>query len=268
MSKKSQLPNLTLTYLKQVSIKHESQGLTEPSGVVLTHTQTALWVVSDDKKRLFQIDLNGQLIPEATLHTPVKELEGVTLDRDGNLYLVSEGQNKIIVLDAHGQLHHEQRLKHIDGYKKISQYFDKSAQKNKGLEGITLAQDHLFVLKEGDPGLLIKISSDLHKIKGYKQLSVRNGFSDESIKSKHLDYSGLCYDPSRHCFWIVSDRAQRLFLYSWKQDQVLQSFALGYQQDGEYREIEKAEGVAYNHDTQRLYIVSDLTAQLYIYAIH
>ena len=264
----NELPNLTLTYLKQINIKHKSQRLTEPSGVVLTHTKKALWVVSDDKKRLFQIDLNGQLIPEATIPTPAKELEGLTLDREGNLYLVNEGQNKIIVLDAQGQLHQEQKLKDLDGYKKISKYFDKSTKKNKGLEGITIGQDRIFVLKEGDPGLLIKISQDLTKIKDYKKLSDKNGFFDDQIKSKQIDYSGLCYDPSRHCFWIVSDRAKRLFLYSWEKDQVLQSFALGYQQDGEYREVEKAEGVAYDPDNQRLYIVSDLTAQLYIYAIH
>ena len=268
MSKKNPLPNLTLTYLKQVSIKHESEGLTEPSGVVLTPTQTALWVVSDDKKRLFQLDLNGQLLPEATLSSPAKELEGLTLDREGNFYLVSEGQNKIIVLDAQGQLRQEKKVKRIDGYPKIRRYFDSSAQKNKGLEGITFAQEHLFVLKEGNPGLLIKISQDLTKIKGYKKLSQKNGFGDDSLKSKHIDYSGLCYAPNRHCFWLVSDRAQRLFLYSWKQDQVLQSFALGYQQEGEYWEIDKAEGVAYNPDTQRLYLVSDLTARLYIYALH
>ena len=264
----NKLPNLTLTYLKQVSIQHKSEGLTEPSGVVLTHTQKSLWVVSDDKKRLFQIDLDGQLIPEATISTLDKELEGITLDREGNLYLVSEGKNKIIVLDAQGHLHHKQKLKYIDGYKKISKYFDNSAKKNKGLEGITICQDHIFVLKEGDPGLLIKISQDLTKIKDYKKLGNKNGFSDDQIKSKRIDYSGICYDSSRQGFWIVSDRAKRLFLYSWKKDRVLQSFALGYQQDGEYRKIEKAEGVAYNPDTQRLYIVNDMTARLYIYAIH
>ena len=264
----NKLPNLTLTYLKQISIQHESEGLTEPSGVVLTHTNKSLWVVSDDKKRLFQIDLNGQLIPEATISTPDKGLEGLTLDREGNLYLVSEGQNKIIVLDAQGNLLQQQKLKNIDGYKKISKYFDKSNHKNKGLEGITICQDYIFALKEGKPGLLIKISQDLTKIKDYKKLSDKNGFSDDQIKSKQIDYSGICYDPSRHCFWIVSDRAKRLFLYSWKKNRVLQSFALGYQQNGEYRKIEKAEGVTYNPDTQRLYIVNDLTARLYTYAIH
>ena len=48
---------------------------------------------------------------------------------------------------------------------------------------------------------------------------------------------------------------------------MLQSLKLGYGHDCEYREIEKAEGIAIDPDENRLYIVSDETARLYTFDI-
>ena len=82
-----------------------------------------------------------------------------------------------------------------------------------------------------------------------------------------LDFSGIVYDQNRKHFWIVSDKGQRLFLYDWKQNQVIQSFTLGYGANGEYKEIKKAEGVAIDPDSNRLFVVSDKEARLYVYNI-
>ena len=68
-------------------------------------------------------------------------------------------------------------------------------------------------------------------------------------------------------FALVSDKAKRLYLFDPTTERVQQSFALGYNLRGAYREIEKAEGVAMNPDTDRLYIVSDEEARLYIYQV-
>jgi len=38
--------------------------------------------------------------------------------------------------------------------------------------------------------------------------------------------SDLCYEHSRDRFWIVSDRARRLFLYDWHRNAVIQSALL------------------------------------------
>ena len=59
--------------------------------------------------------------------------------------------------------------------------------------------------------------------------------------------------------------AKRLFLYDLDQGQVIQSAALGYEKDGEFREIEKAEGVAVDAEHHRLYVVSDAEARLYVF---
>ena len=100
-----------------------------------------------------------------------------------------------------------------------------------------------------------------------KGVAGTNGFRDTEVSADEIDFSDLCYDQSRDCFWIISDEAKRLFLYDWKRNKVIQSAKLGYGKDGEYQEIEKAEGVAIDPDTNRLYVVSDEEARLYVYDI-
>ena len=140
---------------------------------------------------------------------------------------------------------------------------------NKGLEGITFNPDTgtVFVLKEGEPGLLIEISGDLDSIVGAKVLDAANGFMDDDVDGAEIDFSGIQYDQTRSLFWIVSDKAKRLFLYDWGQNQVIQSAALGFEKDGEFQEIEKAEGVAVDPQSSRLYVVSDEEARLYVFDI-
>jgi len=96
---------------------------------------------------------------------------------------------------------------------------------------------------------------------------VRNGFVDDEVKPHKVDYSGICYDPTRAAFWIVSDKAKRVYLYDPREDRVVQSAALGFAKDGKSKLVEKAEGVAYDADKKRLYIVSDKEVMLYVYDV-
>ena len=99
----------------------------------------------------------------------------------------------------------------------------------------------------------------------HRVLSWAGGFRDGNLASVEIDYSGICYDPTRAAFWIVSDKAQRLFLYDPLVDAVLQDAALGYVEKGTYQEIEKAEGIAVDPENKRLYVVSDSEARLYVF---
>jgi len=257
------LSNLNLIYSKRVSIKYKSAGLNEPSGVVLTMEEDALWVVSDNKNCIFQVDLNGKLKIDATIEIEGTDLEGIALDEQGILYTVSEDKNTVIAI-GNGQIIRSQKIKDMKGYNHIAKYFDESV--NKGLEGITSYKDSLFLLKEGPPGLLIKISNNLEKIISHRILDEKKGFDDDEIKARKIDYSGLCfYSTSNQIFWIVSDKSKRIFLYDWEKDKVIKSFPLAYSKNGKEREIEKAEGITYNPDNKRLYIVSDEEARLYVF---
>ena len=65
----------------------------------------------------------------------------------------------------------------------------------------------------------------------------------------------------------VQLHCKRMLLYAWRGNTVVQSATLGFGKDSEYREIEKAEGVAIDPDTNRLYVVSDEKTRLYVFDI-
>jgi uncharacterized protein YjiK len=98
-------------------------------------------------------------------------------------------------------------------------------------------------------------------------LNEANGFVDDEVVGDELDFSGICYDRNLKYFWIVSDKGRRVFLHDGKRNRVIQSFPLAYRLNGKYREIKKAEGVAVDPGSNRLFVVSDKEARLYVFDI-
>ncbi len=262
--------SFSLTYLDNFKIENAAEGLSEPSGLALSHRKNALWTISDDTKKIFKLSLNGDLKKDKSFKIPDKGLEGIVLDPTGEFLLtVKEENNEIIKIEVNTQkVADRQRLSAMAGFEAVADYFSGGGT-NKGLEGITWnkATGTIFVIKEGVPGLLVEVLSDLKTIQSHQLLNAQNGFRDSEVGAEDLDFSDICYDHSRDCFWIISDEAKRLFLYDWKRNKVLQSSKLGYGKNGEYREIEKAEGIAIDPDTNRLYVVSDEKARLYVFDI-
>ena len=260
--------NYSLTYLESFNIKNEAEGLMEPSGLVLSHGGNALWTISDDTSKIFKISLTGKLKKAKSFKISDSELEGITLIQDGEFFLVvKESNNEIIKIMIETQEVIDRKcLDEMAGYDAIAHHFSNGVL-NKGLEGITWNQNTgtIFVMKESSPGLLMEISANLQTITSHCLLNHDNGFYDADVSAEELDFSDICYDQTQDCFWIISDMARRLFLYDWQANKVIQSLKLGYGQEGEYREIEKAEGIAINPDENRLYIVSDETARLYTF---
>ena len=260
----------SLTYLDNFKIENTAEGLSEPSGLTLSHSKNALWTISDDTKKIFKLGLDGDLKKDKSFKILDKGLEGITLDPTGEFLLaVKEDNNEIVKIDVDRQeLVDRQRLCTMAGYEAVAHYFTDS-NANKGLEGITWnkSTETIFLLKEGVPGLLVEVLSDLKTIQSHQLLNDENGFCDSELSTEDLDFSDLCYDESRDKFWIISDKAKRLFLYDWQENKVLQSSKLGYGKNGKYREIEKAEGIAINPNANHLYVVSDKEARLYIFDI-
>lgn len=262
--------NFSLTYLARFNIENQEEGLSEPSGLALSHRKNALWVISDDTKKIFKVGLDGDLKKNDSFEILDKDLEGIVLDPIGACLLtVKEDSNEIIKIQIDSQtVVDRQRLTSMAGYDAVAPYFANNGA-NKGLEGITWndATGTIFVMKEGGPGLLIEVSPDLKVIRSHQLLNEENGFRDTEVGAEKLDFSDLCYDPHRDHFWIISDKAKRLFLYDWKANKVIQSAKLGYAINGTYREIEKAEGVAIHPGANRLYVVSDKEVRLYVFDI-
>jgi uncharacterized protein YjiK len=262
--------SFSLTYLDRFNIEYVEEGLSEPSGLALSHGRNALWTVSDDTKKIFKISLEGDLKKDDSFKIPDKGLEGVAVDPTGEfLITVKEDGNEIIEISINREeVTERRRLADMADYDSISHFFAGGGA-NKGLEGITwnTKTGTIFVMKEGSPGLLIEVSPDLKAILSHQVLTEENGFRDTEVAADELDFSDVCYDESRDRFWIISDKAQRLFLYDRKENAVVQNTRLGYGRDGQYKEIKKAEGVAIDPEANRLYVVSDEEARLYVFDI-
>lgn len=261
---------VTLTYLERYDLRDATADLREPSGLTLGPQSNRLWTISDDNRRLFALTTNGEYRDEDSFLLDRKGLEGLAMGPDARyLYAVQEENNLVLQVDLLGKgVFQQYRLREMNGYDAIADLFANS-DANKGLEGIDWhpTRKTFFVLKEREPALLIELSADLTAILNVRRLTSQQGFVDDDVAETALDFSGLFYDARHAWFWIVSDQGQRIFLYDWAADHVVQTLPLRYTRDGKSREIEKAEGIAYDAAAERLYIVSDKEARLYLFAV-
>jgi uncharacterized protein YjiK len=259
--------SFSLTYLDRFKIKDDDERVAEPSGLAVSKEGDALWTVSDDRKSVFKISLEGDPLNRQSFKIGEEDLEGIALDpTTDSLVVVKEETNEILEVSlASKAVVARHALSAMAGFGDIERHFPDGD--DKGLEGITFDQSRgtFFVLKEADPALVIEISKDLGSILDAHVLDASKGFVDDDVDIGKIDVSGLEYDQTRSPFWIVSDQARRLYLYDWDLDRVIQSAALGYEKDGDFREIEKAEGVAIDPRRHRLYVVSDEESRLYVF---
>ena len=183
--------------------------------------------------------------------------------------MVQEETNSIVTVDLESRRELSRRpLAAMQNYESVRQYFPELPD-NKGLEGITVntRNNHVFVVKEGKPGVLIEVSAEHDKILNSRLLSTENGFKHPKVEPEKLDFSGLSYDSSRDTIWITSDKGECLFHYDWNNDRVLQRLELTIQGDGKQKRVRKSEGVAIDPERRRLYVVSERDGHLYIYKI-
>lgn len=260
------MSKLELKFEGTISIEQKSAGLTEPSGLTCS-SDGCLWTVSDDTRKIFRLDMQGQIL--STLDVDCRGMEGLMIDPKGRLWVVDEDSSKILAFDSEtGENVKIRRLKDVQGYCAISEYFKGAA--NKGLEGITYdpVRSEILLLKEAQPGLLIALDRKLKRLVAIDHLDRRNGFDDDDPQSPQ-DFSGMCYDSARDLFWIVSDQRHRVYLFDRRRGRSIQSFDLNGADlnGGPDRVIRKAEGVAVNPDSSRLYIVSDQDAELSVFEI-
>ena len=246
-------------------------GLNEPSGLTLNADGTALYTVSDDTKAVFGLDLNGRVLINESFFVSAIDLEGLALSSDGSrLLAVQEETNAVISIDlATRRELHRRALKEMANYTSVAKHFPAKPD-NKGLEGITVntSNQHVFVVKEGRPGLLIELDAGCDTILASRLLNQENGFSHPNVGPRRLDFSGLSYDSRRDTLWIASDQGQCLFHYDWTGDQVLQRLDLMLNDGGKSKRVRKAEGVAVDSERGRVYVVSDRDAELYVFKLH
>ena len=262
---------LQLELLEHHPIKDAASGLNEPSGLALDRQGTSLYTVSDDTKIIFNLDLQGRIISDSSFLINVKDLEGLAVTADDKMILaVQEESNSIIQFDIISRKEIQRiPLTTLKNYDQIAMYFNHKNQ-NKGLEGITINfnNNHIFVVKEGEPGLLIELDSKCETIINHYMLNEKHGFIHPRIKSEKLDFSGLSYDHTSDTIWITSDKGECLFHFNFDDKQVLNRLDLPRESDTQSKRVAKSEGIAFDPTNQRFYIVSERDCELYIYQLH
>ena len=265
------MPSFRLELLSRHSIRDPSLGLNEPSGLTLNRDGSALYTVSDDTKAIFRLDLKGRVSVADSFFIGLDDLEGIAISRDDSeLLVVQEVTNSLVIVDLNTRRERSRRpLSAMTNYATIAKHFP-DLPDNKGLEGITVNADngHVFVVKEGRPGLLIELDPSLTTILSAKELKADMGFAHPKVKPGKLDFSGLSYDSKRHTIWITSDKGQCLFHFDWERDAVLERLDLTISTVGKDKQVRKAEGVAIDPDRNRVYVVSDRDAELYVFKLH
>ena len=260
-----------LELLSRHRIRDPGLGLNEPSGLTLNCDGSALYTVSDDTKAIFRLDLKGRVSVAESFFVGLDDLEGIAIRRnDSELLVVQEESNSVVVVDLHSRKERCRRpLSAMTNYATIAHHFPNPPHNN-GLEGITVntSNDHVFVVKEQRPGLLIELDASLTTILSATELQASQGFIHPELKANKLDFSGLSFDSNSDTLWIASDKGRCLFQYDWARNTVLQRLDLTISTSDKPERIRKPEGVAFDPDRKRMYVVSDRDADLYVFKLH
>jgi len=200
--------------------------LSEPSGIVYNSTNNSFYIVSDTIAKIFEINLNGNLIKEILVNA--NDLEGITLSSNNDtIYVVEESDNLITSFLLNGSK--------INSFSK-----DVSTNSSNGLEGITFDNmRNLFVINEKFPKYLIKLKNQV-ELGSYEITEVE-------------DLSDICYDNALDCFWLISDESKKVIKIS-KTGIVQSEWSIPF---------DKGEGITFVED--KMYIVRDSDSKMYIF---
>lgn len=201
----------------------------EPSGLDLSFNENGFWVVSDQNSKVYLIDSWGNEIKSFEVNG--EDLEGITVVNDSTLAIVLERTREVVILDTSGN-----ELKRAT--------LNLGGELNSGLEGITYNPEKkiFYVLNEKNPRLLITLDENLIELKR------------DTIKFAK-DFSGIFFDDNDNSLWILSDENQEIY----KTDlagKVIREFKI---------KVKQPEGIALNKDRTKLFLVSDVTGNLYVF---
>ena len=202
--------------------------VSEPSGLSINDSGTALYTVSDKTSIVYKLSLTGDVLQ--TFDFKGSNLEGVSTYTKNKLLLAEESSKKIVVLDlvTGGSSNHKIKYKNND--------------KNSGIEGVTFDNNSntIFILNEKNPGKLIRLRNDFSVLSKYKL-----NFA--------ADYSGIFYENSSNQLWILSDQNKTVNKCTLS-GELIESYKI---------KVSQPEGIAVTDNY--IYIVCDEKAKLYVF---
>ncbi len=201
-------------------------NIKEPSGI--TYFNNHLFIVSDFNGVVYKTDLEGKIIEKIKVKT--KDLEGVAVDGNGDLFVVSESRRILLKISNSGEISKSYKIK--------------GTQKhiNSGLEGVCFSthDDSFYAVNEKSPKQVLTIS---------KEGKVLSEINIDFVK----DLSGICEDVSNQSLWLLSDESQKIVEIT-KKGKLLNGYKIP---------IKKAEGIVVVRN--QIYIVSDSQNKLYVF---
>ena len=208
--------------------------ITEPSGLSFGQGGTSLLIVSDNTNKVYETDLEGNVIRE--LAYVGSDLEGVTFYEDKQIVAVAEERKRQIVFLDYPNGIEQERFDIATG----------GNTDNKGLEGISYNTNNsaYYIINEDVPGEMIVWNE---------------AYGNISTIELHFasDYSAIYVDTKNALLWIVSDESQALYKCDYNAN-VLMEYALP---------DTKFEGITVDADKQLVYLVNDKTFKLFIFKI-
>lgn len=222
----SNSPAPVLETLRPIAIVDLYPEIIEPSGIAFDAKNNSLWVVSDAKADLFEIDFDGNILK--TIPTSSSDLEGIALSPDCDTIYVVEERNQRVTCYS------------VKGNSIRSFPVQVATLANNALEGIAVdLQHHLFVLNEKNPRLLLEFVGST-EVKRTELLAVQ-------------DLSDLCYDESADCLWLVSDESRQVLQMA-KDGRLLAQWQIPFA---------AGEGITFAHG--KMYLVCDADAKMYVF---
>lgn len=205
----------------------------EPSGLTLSYDKKALWTVSDETNRAYLISFEGTIIDSLQLQGI--DPEGITVINDTTITVIFERERSIAFYNTSG--------KEIN--KKIFPEF--TGDLNMGFEGIAYnpVNGHYFIVNEMNPQLLIEIDSDLNIVK-HTELNFAN------------DFSGLYFGDDFNYLWVISHES-KLVAKCDLNGNLIESYNV---------DIPQLEGIAIDYDTNLIYLICDISEELFVYKLH
>ena len=218
--------NPELKSLEPIAEIDLSAIMSEPSGIVYNSISNSLFVVSDTISKIFEIDLNGNLLRQ--INTNANDLEGISLSKNSDtIFVVEESDNLITSFLTNGN--------------KIASFVKNvSTNSSNGLEGIAIDNLYnIYIVNEKLPRYLMKLKNSVEV----------NRLEITAIE----DLSDICYDSVLDCLWIISDESKKIIKISIS-GSIISEWLLPFS---------KGEGITFVQD--RMYIVRDSNSKMYVF---
>lgn len=223
----------TTRYLiKEVSRTNINQ-VKEPSGLSIAAAPGEYWTVSDQRGLAYRIDAGGKVLDTAQFRG--EDLEGIYFDQQSNALFIAEERRRYII--NYSLEDHSTKIIHVP---------DQGGSSNSGFEGVTMGNNrHLFILNEKKPALIIETDLEGKLIDRYE---ITGGG----------DISGITYDSTRDCFWILSDEAEQLLVWTPSRGIIAKQPII----------LSQPEGVAVSEDGTKITLISDSGQEFVNYVIN